>query len=213
MKKLLLSLGLLLGLTVSAMAQCIAVGGVNSVPQVGVGCASEPYLPTYGATAVGLVTAASATDVYCVTGSASRVIRIQRLRISGSAGTLVNVPVTVVKRATANTGGTLATSTALPVPYALDSTNPAATATTQSWTANPTLTDSTPGILASGVGVFVTTGTSAGNGGLLFDWESRNFMEAITLRGVAQQMCVNFNATTVSSGVININAAWTEAPQ
>ena len=44
MKKLLLSLGLLLGLASPALAQvpCIGVGGVNSVPQVGISCAQEP---------------------------------------------------------------------------------------------------------------------------------------------------------------------------
>lgn len=213
MKRLLLSLGLLVALVASASAQCVAVGGVNSVPQTGMGCASEPTIATYGATSVGLVPAASATDVFCLTGSATKVIRVQRLRLSGSAGTLVNVPITVLKRASANTGGTLATTTALPAAYALDSTNVAATATLSAWTANPTLVDSAPGILAAATLGLSTTGTTLSGTGVLFDWESRNFMQAVTLRGIAQQMCVNFNAVSVSSGVVNINVAWTEAAQ
>lgn len=213
MKKLLLAFGLWALLALPAAAQCVAVGGINTVPQTGVSCGSEPSVATYAATSVGLATASSATDVFCLTGSATKVVRVQRLRVSGSAGTLVNVPITLTKHASANTGGTAATSTALPVAYALDSTNPTATASVTAWTANPTIPDTSPGIIAAGIGVFVTTGTTAGNGGLLFDWESRNFMEAVTLRGVAQQFCVNFNATTVSSGVININVAWTEAAQ
>lgn len=213
MKRLLLSLGLLIALAASASAQCVSVGGVNSVPQPGMGCASEPTIATYGATSVGLVPASTATDVFCLTGSASKVIRVQRLRLSGSAGTLVNVPVTVLKRASANSGGTLATTTALPVAYPLDSTNVAATATLSAWTANPTLNDSSPGILAAATLGLSTTGTTLSGTGVLFDWESRNFMQAVTLRGVAQQMCVNLNAVSVSSGVVNINVAWTEAAQ
>lgn len=213
MKKLLLALGLWVGLASAASAQCVAVGGVNTVPQTGVSCASEPSVASFAATSVGLVPAASATDIACISGSASKITRVQRIRISGSAGTLVNVPVTIMKHASANTGGTAATSTALPVPYALDSTNAAATATTTAWTANPTIADSSPGIIAGGMVVLTATGTLAGNTGLLFDWESRNFMQAPTLRGVAQQLCVNLNAVSVSSGVVNINLAWTEAAQ
>ena len=53
MKKLLLSTLLLLGLTLGAQAQCIAVGGINNVPQPGMVCLSEPVAPTFVATGVG----------------------------------------------------------------------------------------------------------------------------------------------------------------
>lgn len=213
MKKLLLALGLLFGLALPASAQCVAVGGVNSVPQTGVNCLSEPTVTTYGATGVAIVPAAAVTDLACITGSATRVVRLQYARVSGSAGTLINVPVTLTKHASANTGGTAATTTALPVPYALDSANAAATATTTAYTANPTITDAAPGILDNDIIALVTTGTASTNGAIVFDYTARNFNQAIVLRGVAQQICVNLNGTSPSSGVVNVTFRWTEAAQ
>lgn len=211
MKRTLLSIGLLLGLTTLASAQCAQVSGINSVPVPGITCASEPIVTTYGATSVGVVPASATTDLACLTGSATKTIRLQYVRVSGSAGTLINVPVTLLKRASADTGGTAATSTALPVPYSLDSTNVAASATTIAYTANPTLVDSAPGILDNDIMALVTTGTASTNGAIVFDYSARNFMQAPVLRGIAQQLCVNLNATTITSGVVNVTFRWTEA--
>lgn len=215
MKKLLIALGFLLGLAAPALAQvpCPGVGGVNSVPQLGVACEQEPGVASYAATGIALVPASTATDLACLTGVAGKVVRLQQVSINGSAGTLINVPVTLRKNASADTGGTAATSTALPVPYALDSANPAAGASTIAYTANPTIVDTTPGLIDSGVLVLSATGTLAGNTGLLFNYFNRNFLEAPTLRGIAQQVCVNLNSTTVSSGVLSVSFKWTEALQ
>lgn len=212
MKRLLLIIGLLLGCLVPAAAQT-ACGGVNYTPTLGVTCLLEPTGASYSATSVGLVPAASATDIACLTGVAGKVVRLQYVRLSGSAGTLINVPVTLMKHASVNTGGTPATSTALPVPYAQDSTNAAAGASTTAWTANPTIPDATPGIIDNGVLPLSATGTLLGNPGLLFDYTERNFMQAPILRGVAQQICVNFNSTSITSGVVNTTFKWTELAQ
>lgn len=212
MKKLLLSLALLLGGTLATQAQCVAVGGVNSVPQTGINCLSEPSVATYGATSVGLVPAAAATDVACLTGSATKVVRLQRVVISGS-GTAISIPVLLRKNASANSGGTAATSTALPAPYALDSSNPAASATTTAWTANPTVNDTTPGILDNGnLGLVATTVGAAVQPGLAFNYADRNFSQAPILRGVAQQLCVNLTGTTPTA-LLNISFRWTESAQ
>lgn len=210
MKRVLLSLGLWLGLCGLASAQCIGVGGVNTVPQVGVSCASESTVPTYGATAVGLIPAASATDISCLTGSASRIVRLQYLRVAGT-GTAITVPLLVKKNASADSGGTLGTGTVLPVPYALDSTNVAATATTQSWTANPTVNDSAPGIIDSGALFLAATTTSTAMPYVLFDYAERNYSQAPILRGVAQQICLNLNATSPTA-LLTVSWRWTEQP-
>jgi hypothetical protein len=213
MKKYLLALGLLFGLGSAASAQCVSVGGVNNVPQPGVTCASEPIVATYAASGIGLVPAASATDIACITGSATKTVRVQQIKISGTAGTLVNVPVSIRKNASADTGGTLATTTALPVAYSMDSnttTNPTSGAVLAAYTANPTIPDSTPGLIDTGIVVLTATGTLAGNTGLFFDYRERNFSQAPTLRGVAQQLCINLNATSVTSGVLSVTFQWTE---
>lgn len=211
MKKWLL--GFVLALACSpASAQCVAVGGVNNVPVPGLSCLNEPLQPSYAATGVGVVAAAAATDVACLTGSATRVIRVQQIRIGGTATTAISVPVLLMKRATADTGGTAATGTALPVPYSLDSTMAAATATTIAYTANPTVNDASPGIVDSAelsLPLIATGSASAVN----FDYQPRNYVEAITLRGVAQQLCVNLNATSPAGNLLNVTFRWTELTQ
>lgn len=213
MKRTFLSIALLLWLTTLASAQCVAVGGVNSVPQVGVTCLSEPSVTTYAATGIGIVPASSATDIACITGSSTKVVRLQRIRVSGSAGTLITIPVVLTKHASANTGGTAAVTTALPVPYALDSANAAATATTTAYTANPTISDAAPGLISSVTLSLNTTSALVGQGETSFDWLGHNYMQPPTLRGVAQQICINLNATSPSSGLMNVTFVWTEAAQ
>jgi hypothetical protein len=214
MKKLLLALVASLAFAGAAQAQvsCVGVGGVNNVPQVGVTCVQEPSVATYAATGVGIVPAASATDIACIAGSATRVIRVQSVRVSGS-GTAISVPVLIKKNASADTGGTPGTGVVLPVAYALDSTNPTSTATLVSYTANPTIPDSAAGIISSAnLGLVATTVGAAVTPYVLFDYAERTFSEAPTLRGVAQQICVNLNATSPTA-LLNVTFRWTEAPQ
>lgn len=215
MKRIFLSIALLLGLTTLASAQCIAVGGVNSVPQTGLNCQSEPAVATFGAAGYGIVPASSATDIACITGSATRVVRVQSVRVSGTAGTLVTLPVVLTKHTVANTGGTAALTTALPVPVSLDTTiatTASASATTTAYTANPTV-DSTALIVDAMVASFNTTSALVNGSQAFFDFKTRNFMTAPTLRGVAQQLCVNLGAISVSSGLLAVSFTWTEAPQ
>lgn len=214
MKKLLLSLSFLLGLAVSAQAQCIAVGGVNNVPQPGMACLSEPVEATYVASGIGIVPAASVTDLACISGGAGVTVRVQAIRLSGTAGTTLVVPAVILKRATADTGGTSAATTALPVPSRIDSTNAAAVATTIAYTANPTINDSSP--LIVDVANLILSTTAAGTSPspfTLFDWTNRNYSQAPILRGAAQQLCVNLNATSPASGLVNVAFRWTELSQ
>lgn len=213
MKRILLSALGLLALCTAASAQCVAVGGINSVPQPGVSCASEPTVNTYGATSVALVpVAAGATDFFCIAGSATKVVRLQRIRVSGTATTIVNVPLLIMKHISLNTGAASATGTQIPIPYAMDSANSAATATTRAWiTANPTIVDAAPGIIASAnlqLNLPAAVGTTT-----TFDWEPRNFLEAPTLRSAVQEICLNLNTTAVVAGLVYTSITWTEASQ
>lgn len=207
MKRLLLSLGLLFGLCASANAQCVGVGGVNNAPFPGLVCQTDSVVDTYGATAVGLVPAAAATDIACLTGSATKTTRLQAVMISGT-GTAIAFPVLITKNLVADTGGTPATGTALPVPFRFDSNSPAPTATTIAYTANPTITG-TAGILDSALlGIAATTVTV--NNVTVFDYFSRITSMAPVLRGIAQQICVNLNATTPTA-LLAVSFRWTEA--
>lgn len=219
MKRLLLALTLaLVGVSAPAFAQvttfnggCTGANGINSVPRSGVSCPSDSIAPTYAATGVGIAPASSATDIACITGNATNVVRVQQVRVSGSAGTLISLPVLITKHTVVNTGGTAATSTALPVPNKLDSLNPSPVATTTAYTANPTV-DATATILDAGI-VTLNVTTVAGGAPTTFSWTTRAYNEAPVLRGVAQQVCVNLNGVTVSSGLVAVSFLWTEQNQ
>lgn len=220
MRKLLFGVSLLalVGASAPAFAQssfgggCAGNSGINSVPRTGVSCPSDSIAPTYMATGIGIVPAASATDIACITGNATNIVRLQQIRISGSAGTLVSLPVVITKHASANTGGTAATTTALPTPYRLDSLNPAPLATTTAYTVNPTIADAAPGLIDAGIATFNVT-TVAGGAPVTFSWTTRAYNEAPVLRGVAQQVCVNLNGVSVSSGLLAVSFMWTEQTQ
>lgn len=217
MKRIVLSLGLWLGLTTLAFAQvpCIGVSGINSSPTPGVTCAQEPNVATFAASGYGIAPASSATDVACITGSATKVVRVQSVRVSGTAGTLVTLPVILTKHTVANTGGTAATSTALPVPVSLNTgtaTTASATATTTAYTANPTV-DATALIVDAQTVSLITTSALASQAGGLFNYMGRNYVEPPTLVGVAQQLCVNLGSISVSSGLLAVSFVWTEANQ
>ncbi len=213
MKRFFLSFGLLLGLLVQAQAQT-PCGGVNFVPATGVSCLLEQTAPSYGATSVALVpVAAGATDFYCLAGAAGKVIRLQYVHVSGSA-TVGNVPLLLMKHVSLDTGAASATGTQIPIPYALDSNNPAPVATTRAWiTANPTITDAAAGIIDSAIMPFAATGTLVGNVGPIFDYRERNFVQAPTLRSATQELCLNLNTTAVVAGLMNITMVWSELPQ
>lgn len=195
------------------LAQCVGAGGINNVPQPGITCASEPIVATYAATGIGIAPGAAATDIACITGASGKVVRVQAIRVSGSAGTLITIPIVITKHASANSGGTAATGTALPVPYAMDPNNAAAAATTTAYTANPTINDSTPGYIDASELSLNTTSALVGAGYANFDYTERNYAQAPILRSTAQQVCVNINATSPSSGLVNVTFKWTEQAQ
>ena len=214
MRKALLIVGFLLGLSAPAWAQvpCIGVGGVNSVPQVGISCAQEPTVTSYAATGVGIIPASAATDIACIAGATNKVIRIQAIRVSGS-GTAISVPVLIRKNASLDTGGTAGTGTVLPVAYPLDSANAAASAVLVSYTANPTINDAAPGIISSAnLGLVATTVGAAVQPYVLFDYDTRLYSQAPLMRKTTEQICVNLNGTSPTA-LLNVTFRWTEAAQ
>jgi hypothetical protein len=205
MKRLLL-IGALIG---AFLAPAIA----QPVPQIGV---TFGYLPgqTYSAAFFGLVPPASATDTVCIAGSASKTVAVQQIKLSGSAGTLVTLPVTLVRRASVATGGTAASTTANPANTIAkrDTTAAAATAVPIAYTAVPTITDASPTYLDSASLTLPVTSAGTVTVPLIFDYSvgNSNLLQPVILRGIAQQVCLNLNTVSVSSGVLNGVITWTE---
>lgn len=203
---------LLLG-TVAGFALVSAALAQNTVPQVGVNTATIRE-QTYTAVSLALVPAASATDVFCISGSSSKIVAIRKIVITGTAGTLVSLPFTLVRRTSLDTGGTAATGSAAPVASPHNSTNGAATATLIAYTANPTINDSSPRYLRSQILTLPTTAAGVTitpiwwHAGSQVDSYSQGF--DIPAGSTAQQYCVNLNGVSVSSGSLHISVTWSE---
>jgi hypothetical protein len=160
---------------------------------------------TYRASITALASAASATDIFTLTGSASKTIRVTRLEISGQQTTAAAAQVIVLVRSTANTGGTSTNPTAVPH----DSNSPAASATINAYTANPT-TGSLVGNIYAGYVFLAAPGTATvGSDKVVFDYGNRP-AQAIVLRGTGQVLAVNLNGVTVTGGAFDINVEWSE---
>ncbi len=200
-----------LALLGAVMFAAPASAQVNTVPQTGVISAYRSAV-TYSAGFIGLVPAAATTDLVCLAGSATKTIKITRIKISGS-GTAISVPVTVLRRTSADTGGTAASTTANPANNISkrDTTNPTATAVPIAYTANPTIVDSTPTYIDSqNMGVVATT-VGAVNPPTDFDFGegTSNLRQVPTLRGVAEQICLNLNGTSATA-LLSGTITWTE---
>lgn len=202
--KALLLLGAALLVAAPASAQ------VNTVPQVGVVSGYVPKV-TYSAGFIGLVPAASATDVICLAGSATKTVKLTGIRLGGSAGTAVAVPVTLVRRVAVNTGGTAATTTANPANNISkrDTGNATATAVPIAYTANPTITDTAPTYMDSIEVFFGVTTASIASVTTTYN-AIDTLVQPPTLSGAAAQFCLNFNAVSISTGLLNGSITWTE---
>lgn len=197
----------LIATLLSAQAQ-----GVNGVAATGV-VQSVIKQSTYSAVARGLVPAAAATDIFCISASASKNVLIKRIEVTGVAGTLTSVPFTLLRRATLDTGGTAATGAALPVATPNISSGTAATGSVTAYTANPTITDAAPTYFRS---QWLTLPTAAAGTSIRpIYWDMSAGMDFFTqgvdlLKGSTQQYCINLNGQTVTTGTLDINIIWAE---
>ena len=161
--------------------------------------------PTYRASAV-VTTAANATDIFNIRGSATRVITVTEIECSGIATTAGVANISVIRRSTANSGGTSTTMTNVP----MSSSSAAATATVTSYTANPTVGNIVGNIGSKVVGLPLATG--AGGGGVTWNFVNSGFTTPIVLQGTAQSISVSGNGVTLAPGAtLGCTIAWTES--
>ena len=210
---------LLLGTVAGMLFASSALAQVNNVPSSGV---TIGYLPkvTYSSAFFGLVPPASATDMVCIAASATKTVRLDRVVITGYAGTAVALPIQVVRRVSLDTGGTAASTTANPgITTQIASrdtglaTNLSASATLVSYTAVPTINDSAPVYLDSAVLGLAANTVGVVSVPAVFDWsrDIENNVQVPTLaKGSTQQICVNFGAVSITSGSLNGQITWTE---
>jgi hypothetical protein len=206
MKRIIAATALLALFSGPAMAQAYNTTGGYGNPVLdtkGAGYVNtEGKSPTYSYAPAALNPVTGATDVVVVTGSATKTVRIARACVDGLATTPVSFPFYLIKRTTADTGGT-ATN---PTPTKHDTNDAAASATLSLYTANPT----------AGTGTTIQSGvlwlTNAG----AKDWRCVTFGdnadEKIVLRGVAEQFAINHGgATQPTGGSLHYRVEWTES--
>ena len=208
MKKLLLSTALVLGLAAPAFAQ-----SVNVVPQVGVNQANIRS-QTYDAAILKLVPASSSTDVFCISGSSSKNIHVNRWELY-STGTGISVPVYLNHNLGLDTGTAAVASTYGPVANPLRSTNVAATATVVAYNSTggvPTI-GGTVTTLRSGVMYTQLATTPVASQPILWNFGTQisfyNQSLDIPSGATTEQYCLNLN-TTSPGGTLNGYVEWTE---
>jgi hypothetical protein len=210
--RFLLALALALGLCAPASAQ------VNTVPSPGL---TTGYLPksTYSSAFFGLAPLGAMTDFLCISGSATKTIRINRIVVGGTAVAQIALPVQIVRRVSLDTGGTAATTTANPgvtTQIASRDTgqnpNTAPTAVLISYTAVPTIVDSAPVYLDSALMELNTIALETNSIETIFDWsrDIENNAQVPTLRGASQQICVNAGGVNMGTPALNGSITWTE---
>lgn len=166
--------------------------------------------PAYMSAIVGLVPAAAATDIFTISGVANKIVRVNQIMISGIATAAAAIPISIVKRTTANTAGTATTVS----PVAMDSSQKSASnALIQAYTANPTLGSITNGgPIAAARMILSTASASVGSSPTTFAFE-RMYLKQPVLIGANESLCVNYGGITAAGNSIDIAIAYSEVSQ
>lgn len=162
-------------------------------------------VPTFSAGVV-ITPAASPSDVFTIAGSATMTIFVKKIKVNGQ--TADTSLVQLIRRRTANTGGTSTN----PTPVANDSDDQGnATATLTAYTANPSALGTAVGTMDAQYVTGAASSSSATDAlPMMRDFGDILYDKPITLRGATDVLAVNLNGT---SGITPIAVAveWTEA--
>jgi hypothetical protein len=183
----------------------------GALPFVGTVLDTTTPLPPPAASTFGFFMAASAPftpgvtpqDVFTITGSATRVVHVTRMALMTVQTSAGMNAWALVKRSTANSGGTSVLVTAVPA----DDAFPAATATVRQYTANPTA-----GALIGNVWsgrVAAPAPASAVTDSEVSPLTDR--ISPITLSGTADVLAWNFGGVALPAGLsVQASVWWTE---
>jgi hypothetical protein len=173
---------------------------INSVP-------TDGGKTTYTASFSGAVTAAAATDIFTITGSATKTVRVISVSVSGIQTTAGAAVINLIKRSTANTAGTSTAPSAIP----FDSNDPAATATVLAYTANPTVGTQVGTTPFKTIRKEIPTAAFANSDYNPYVWTFGDLPgKAVVLRGTTQVLAVNLNAASLAGNNMSLSVTWTE---
>ena len=165
---------------------------------------NEPERNTYRAFAYDLAPTGAVNDLVVLGGSATRLIRLKSVILSGTATTATNVGVYVFKRTAVYTGGTPTAITRT----SADTTDPASTASLVHYaTAGAT---AGAGTMLDGCRLNLAP---AANGSidrpmLQYTWQND---KAPNLRGVTEFLAIGLNGVSMpAGGRLDVSLTWTE---
>jgi hypothetical protein len=148
--------------------------------------------------------AATSTDILDIYGNASTTVEVRRITIHGIATATSEDLMYIVKRSTANTGGTRVAMTAVP----MDAVWAGASSVPGSYSANPTT-----GTLIGNIGVaYVPLVTASGGSESGHEWcFGINGTPPLRLIGTSQGIAINRNSVVVPAGMtIAVEIEWVE---
>lgn len=157
---------------------------------------------SYSAAITGLAIPTAPTDIFTITGSATKLTRITRISVSASQVTAAQRDVILIKRSTANTAGT--STTLVNVPH--DTSNTAATCVVKAYTVSPTLGTAVGPVRSRKVYI----ATTATNSDEYFIEFGQRPAQSMILRGINESLAINLNSATSAGGSFNIYIEWTE---
>jgi hypothetical protein len=163
----------------------------------------DGWKATYSCSIVGLIPPSTPTDIFTISGSATKIIKITKIIITATQTTSTIRDILILKRSTLNSGGTFSS----PIIVSHDSTNITLLAIIKAYTVNPTS-------LGTLVGNMVTMKILIGNtttnpDELILDWGTRP-SQAIVLRGVNEMLAINLNSITSAGNNFDISIEFTE---
>lgn len=158
---------------------------------------------TYSGGFASLAVAAAATDIFTITGSATKTIRIVSITTTATQTAGGTIILRADKRSTANSGGTSTTVTSAPH----DSNDAAATATVLAYTANPTV-----GTLAAVIRAqYMYVNAAASGASSVITWTFGSLpAKEVVLRGTSQVLAIHLAGQTVVGGNFTFYIEWTE---
>lgn len=192
-----------LGQTTMANSMPVTIASDQSTITVSA-IGAEGTKATYSAAIISSTLPALATDFFTITGSATKTIRVLTTSVAFVGGGVV-VSTQLVKRSTANTGGTSSTLAAVPH----DSNNAAGTATVRSYTINPTVLGTLVGAIRADKTSSPLVSSTTTPEGIEYYFGNRPG-QTIVLRGTSQVLAWNFNGVTLSGGTFVGYIEWTE---
>lgn len=196
MKKLFV--GMLAGLLLLAnvvYAQQATVPSVNSLSN---------RAATYRAVITGISTATTPTDIFRISGSATKTVYVKSIRVDGVKTTSGTLLINLFKRSTANSDGTTVAITEHP----LDSTSSAATAVAVGITANMTV--GTGVLIGSQRVAWLSNTVAVSPAPAIWEWGDWGPNSFAVLRGVAQGLAINLDGVTQTGGSATVEVEWME---